>query len=587
MPVALLGRDATTVPPIRARASAGKGQPARLEPMSAIQSLAGSLLATLDPEQRAAALLPDGPAQVIAPAGSGKTTTLIARLGVLLARGVAPQRIGVVTFNRDAAVELTERIARRLAPTHPSAVEIEVRTLHAMARQVLIDAGRPVDLIRDRLPILRALSRAATAERPEGSDAPELPDPAALDTIVSAWKVEGRDPPSTAMPVIAAYDAALARRGKIDFDDLLVGALAAMSADARLRARWQGRFSHVLVDEFQDVDAAQLRFVRLLAEPERNLFVVGDDDQTIYAWRLADVRRILGFAADYPGAHRVQLATNYRCPRAVIEAAAQLIAHNRERFTKRIEAPPNLPADPVAIAALHLTAEASLDPLLGVARSAAERGETCCFLARTRAELLPVVLALIHRGIPHRPGVSGPLDAEPVVTLLNEATRRRSDELPWHAFQELRAAHGWRRRDDAEALGDDDHLALDALLGWAAADQDLGTFLSDAARMQARLAELRRPDAVIELATAHGAKGREWSSVVLLGMEEERMPNRRALADAADPDRALEEERRLAYVAITRATRRLVLPMVPQRASRFVGEMGLRLPTGQPRQPPH
>jgi len=113
---------------------------------SAAAPAADSLLAALDREQRAATL-PDGPAQIIAPAGSGKTTTLIARLGVLLGRGVPPDRIGVVTFNRDAAAELAARIASRLAPHVPGAEVIEVRTLHAMARQILLDAGRPIPLL--------------------------------------------------------------------------------------------------------------------------------------------------------------------------------------------------------------------------------------------------------------------------------------------------------------------------------------------------------------------------------------------------------------------------------------------------------
>jgi superfamily I DNA/RNA helicase len=122
------------------------------------------LLDILNPEQRAAAMLPDGPAQIIAPAGSGKTTTLIARLGVLLGRGVAADRIGVATFNRDAAAELSARIASRLAPHMPGAEAIEVRTLHALARQVLLDAGRPVRLLPDRLPLLRAARRRALAD---------------------------------------------------------------------------------------------------------------------------------------------------------------------------------------------------------------------------------------------------------------------------------------------------------------------------------------------------------------------------------------------------------------------------------------
>jgi DNA helicase-2/ATP-dependent DNA helicase PcrA len=245
--------------------------------------VADGLLASLDAQQRAAATLPDGPAQIIAPAGSGKTTTLIARLGVLLERGVAAERIGVVTFNRDAAAELSARIASRLAPHVPGAEAIEVRTLHAMARQVLLDAGRPVRLLPDRLPLLRAARRRALSERPAAPDgddpSPEPPDPAALDTIVSAWKVEGRTPPPAAAASVDAFAALLAMRGQIDFDDLVVGAVAALEADAGLRHRWQARFSHLCVDEFQDVDAAQLRLVRILGAPENNLFVVGDDDQ--------------------------------------------------------------------------------------------------------------------------------------------------------------------------------------------------------------------------------------------------------------------------------------------------------------------
>jgi DNA helicase-2/ATP-dependent DNA helicase PcrA len=260
----------------------------RLLPASTGRDGIGRMLAGLDPEQSAAATLPDGPAQIIAPAGSGKTTTLIARLGHLLGRGVEPSRIAVVTFNRDAAQELRGRIASRLTPLVPAASSIEVRTLHALARQVLLDAGGLGELVADREPLLRAARRRCLVGR--SPDAPPLPDVSSLDTLLSAWKVEGRPPPADALPVLSAYGALLAARHASDFDDLVVGAADQLASDAQLRSRWQARFSHVCVDEFQDVDAAQLRLVRLLAEPERNLFVVGDDDQTIYAWRLADVK---------------------------------------------------------------------------------------------------------------------------------------------------------------------------------------------------------------------------------------------------------------------------------------------------------
>jgi DNA helicase-2/ATP-dependent DNA helicase PcrA len=530
------------------------------------------LLDALDPEQRAAATLPDGPAQIIAPAGSGKTTTLIARLGVLLTRGVPAERIAVVTFNREAAEELSARIATRLGPTMPGAERVEVRTLHALARQVLLDAGDPVHLVADRLPLLRAARRRVHSGR--APDAPPVPEAAELDTLLSAWKVEGRPPPDEARPALAVFADLLAARGALDFDDLVVRAVQLLERDAALRARWQGRFSHVAVDEFQDVDAAQLRMVRILAEPERNLFVVGDDDQTIYAWRLADVRRILGFSELYPDARRVQLATNYRCPPAVVAASRRLIATNAERFEKRIEATPGRRAEPTAIVMMASAGHDWADRLAGLAASEAASGRGCCILARTRAELTPVALALLRAGRPHATTLPTPLEADPVRALLDAARRLPGADPPFSSLLRLRAMRRWRRGDGDDALGDDDHAAIDSLLGWAVAFGRLDRFLAAGEEVMARLALLRDPSAPIELVTVHGAKGREWPTVVVIGFEEDRFPNRRALLGATDPTRAIEEERRLGYVALTRATRRLVLAFDPARPSRFLEEMG-------------
>ncbi|MEK6192413.1 MAG: ATP-dependent helicase [Chloroflexota bacterium] len=539
---------------------------------------ADGLLASLDPEQRAAAELPDGPAQVIAPAGSGKTTTLIARLGVLLARGVAPDRIGVVTFNRDAAAELSARIASRLTPHVPGAAAIEVRTLHAMARQVLLDAGRPVRLIPDRLPLLRAARRRALAGvrvGPGDDPPPEPPDPAVLDTVVSAWKVEGRTPGPEAAAAVDAFAALMSIRGQIDFDDLVVGAVAALEADPQLRGRWQARFSHLLVDEFQDVDAAQLRLVRLLAAPEDNLFVVGDDDQTIYTWRLADVRRILEFPNRYPDARRVILEVNYRCPPAVVAAADRLIANNRERVPKRLRAAVSGRRTPAAvpITTWALRGPDGIDDLARILPAWAADAGRLAVLARTRAELGPLILALLRSGIPHATNVPSPLQAEPLDALLGDLASGDPSAPPLPALLRARAVRSWRRADMADRLGEEDHAALDALIGWAVGHRRSDAFLAAFAEARARLAALRDPGAAIELATVHGAKGREWPTVVVLGMEIERFPNRRAVAGASDPVRALEEERRLAYVAVTRCRRNLVLACDPDRVSPFVAEM--------------
>ncbi|HEX6139204.1 MAG TPA: ATP-dependent helicase [Candidatus Limnocylindria bacterium] len=547
---------------------------------SSISAATEGMLATLDPEQRAAASLPDGPALIIAPAGSGKTTTLIARLGVLLARGVAPERIAVATFNRDAAGELTARIRERLAAQHPEAPRIEVRTLHALARQILLEHRGPLTLVSDRLPILRGILRRAADRGPRNPDEP-LPEPAALDTEISALKVEGR--PARHPALVEAYRSMLAIRGALDFDDLVTGAADLLERDPAARLRWQGRFSHVCVDEFQDVDAAQLRLIRILAEPQRNLFVVGDDDQTIYAWRLADVRRILSFESLYPGARRVQLATNYRCPAAVVAASRRLVEVNAERYAKRIRAGPNAVAGD-AILALDTSAPGWADGLARLAADEERAQRTICFLARTRSELEPMLVALARAGVPHRTSVGALIQAEPVRELMQAARSLSAHSVPFEVLLALRAGRGWRRGDAADALGDDEHAALDALLGWAAGFGRLDGFVAAHDAALERLEALRLPDARVELVTVHAAKGREWQTVVVLGMEEERFPNRRSLVDAVDPARALEEERRLAYVALTRATGRLVLAGDPRRPSRFLAEMGL--PTARPPVPP-
>jgi superfamily I DNA/RNA helicase len=537
------------------------------------------LLESLDPEQRAAATLPDGPALIIAPAGSGKTTTLVARLGVLLGRGVAPERIAVATFNRDAAEELAGRIGARLVPQFPAAGRIEVRTLHALARQVVLDARGPQPLVADRLPLLRALLRRRRA----GSAADlDLPDPAQLDTDISAWKVEGRSPPQP--DLVEEYAAMLRLRSAIDFDDLVAEAASLLERDGRLRLRWQSRFTHLCVDEFQDVDAGQLRLVRLLAAPHDNLFVVGDDDQTIYAWRLADVRRILGFARLYPGARRVQLATNYRCPPDVVTVSRCLIEHNAERYRKRIDAGADRgPAQ--AVAAFDTSVRDWPDRLTALAAEEAANGRTTCFLARTRGELLPMLVALARADVPHATSVPAPIQADPVRRLVDAARALPPHLRPFDALLTLRSGRGWRRADGDEALGDDEHAALDALLGWAVAFRGLDAFLAAHDTALARIEALRRPDAPVELVTVHAAKGREWQTVVVLGMEEDRFPNRRALMDARDPGRAVEEERRLAYVALTRATRTSVLAFDPRRPSRFLAEMGFRATPARDRLP--
>ncbi len=179
--------------------------------------------------------------------------------------------------------------------------------------------------------------------------APWADEPARLrlDTVISRLKVESgvtaaavaADPAAGPFArAFVAYEAAVAASGGLDFDDLILRAIDRLESDAELLARWRSRCTELLVDEVQDVDSAQLRLALLLAAPANRIFLVGDDDQSIYGWRLADVRRILGLAERLPGLRRVDLEVNYRCPRQVVERAVRLVEHNGERFSKRIRA---------------------------------------------------------------------------------------------------------------------------------------------------------------------------------------------------------------------------------------------------------
>ena len=244
-------------------------------------------LAQLAPDQRAAARAPPGPSLCIAPAGSGKTTTLVARAAWLIATGTPPDAIRAITFNKRAAVEMTERLDAAVAPLGVAPGTVRVRTFHALGREILRDAGVPVEPVADRPAVLREVA-------PWADEAAVL----RLDTLVSRLKVElgvtaavvARDP--DAGPVaraFVAYEAAVATSGGLDFDDLILRAIEHLERDPGLLERWRGRCRELLVDEVQDVDRAQLRLALLLAAPANRIFLVGDDDQSIYGWRLADV----------------------------------------------------------------------------------------------------------------------------------------------------------------------------------------------------------------------------------------------------------------------------------------------------------
>ena len=530
-------------------------------------------LARLAPDQRAAATAPPGPSLCIAPAGSGKTTTLVARAAWLIATGTPPETIRAITFNKRAAVEMTERLDAAVAPLGVAPGTVRVRTFHALGREVLRDAGVPVEPLADRAAVLRKVA-------PSADEALLL----RLDTVISRLKVELRvtaaevaaDPEAGPMArAFVDYEAAIAATGGLDFDDLILRSIQRLEVDAPLLARWRGHCQELLVDEVQDVDRSQLRLALLLAAPANRIFLVGDDDQSIYGWRLADVRRILGLTEHLPGLRRVDLEVNYRCPRPVLERAVRLIEHNGERFAKRIR------AGPAADGRLVLAPDPSDETvrLERVIRTWPLDDSTRAVLARTNRELLPAVAVALRLGLPFRPPrIDLLLDSPAVDDLLRQVSEACLPGEP------LLITLGRVRA----AVTDDPGLAelATALLGWAIGHADIAALSAAVRETRARLNDLRREDARLTLATAHATKGLEFDHVVVIGMEVGRFPSGRAVTQAEDPARAYEEERRLAYVAWTRARRSLTLLYDPSVPSPFLleafsaEELGLTLERG-------
>ena len=542
-------------------------------------------LARLQADQRRAATAPPGPVLCVAPAGSGKTTTLVARIAWLIDQGAEPETICAITFNRRAAEELRERVAAAIEPLGPDLVaRVRIRTFHALGLEVLRAARQPTAPLLDRDEVLRGVRPDATAAERRR-----------LDTTISRFKLDlDADPQeiersADAGPVArayAAYEAEIRRRGGLDFDDLVARSLRLLERDAAALSAWRERSAHLLVDEAQDLDRAQLRLALLLAAPANRIFLVGDDDQSIYGWRLADVRRLLGLADEaLPGLMRVDLETNYRCPAPVLDRAVRLIEHNQERFAKVIRPGPR------AVGRLILAPSAAddVDRAAEVLATWRPNDGTYAVLARTNRELLPVLAAALRLSIPFRAaGLALPIEspiADDILAIAEQGDLRQGSPLLALARLPERdhippASPGGRddRGVAADAgnpnpmFGPERRDIAAALLGWAAGCDSLAMLRSRIEDVRRRLKELRRDDAPLVLATAHGTKGLEFDHVAVIGLDDGRFPSARSVAEAIEPDRALEEERRLAYVAWTRAKRTLTLVFDPGAPSRFLLE---------------
>ncbi|HEV3321912.1 MAG TPA: ATP-dependent helicase [Solirubrobacteraceae bacterium] len=625
-----------------------------------------------DATQERAVRAGEGVVQIIAPAGSGKTAVLVERVRELLRRGARPEAIVCLTFNTAAAKELQDRL------TAAGVGDVGARTFHSLGLHILRTANA---LPRDTKPWSPSLGQwrklAFDAKRSVGEDGYWL-EPSDARSAVSDIKL-GRmmtarqyaqtlDERSgarerTVAALYSAYEDLQRESGRrIDFDDMILRAVQRLREDASVRGRWQSAYQYVLVDEYQDIEPAQELLVRLVAAPQDQLFCVGDEDQTLYAFRRASVERIILLDKLYPALERVLLGINYRCPPTVVKASRALIEHNKVRFTKEIAAGQQ-DGHASAIRARGFASKPESAVVVAQALKDRVRGEVVV-LARTTDALRPVALACADAGVkidgPRKlfepkgarraledhlrlalapreaeeklirsvcqaPGRSvSPDDRVTIVQRLQAgesfdtafaeigAPKRGGGRLlaPGELFTELaqcqdagkavallRGSGGldeWFENEDG--MGGLDQFECEVLeqAEQNGTDRSLRDYLQELEDQTQRLHACRDSKDGMELSTIHGAKGRQWPCVIVVACEAKMLPHKRSLEGLSEEDRArgegIEAERRLGYVAFTRAQERLEIHYDTEHPSVFLYESGIIKPPAKssrsPRKPP-
>jgi DNA helicase II / ATP-dependent DNA helicase PcrA len=647
------------------------------------------LLAGLNEPQREAVLHGEGPLLILAGAGSGKTRVLTHRIAYLLATGQArPDEILAITFTNKAAQEMRERV-ELLVGARTRAMWL--MTFHAAcARMLRADAHRlgytRQFTIYDQADARRLVKRCID----ELDVDPKRFTPGAIHHEISDAKNKLRDAESygemvgsyfeqTVVDVYKLYESELHRMNAMDFDDLLVRAVNVMELFPEVRERYASAFRHVLVDEYQDTNHAQYRWLQLIGGEHRNIGVVGDDSQSIYSFRGADVRNILDFEDDFPEALVVKLEQNYRSTQTILDAANAVIANNRGQMAKSLWTDLGI-GDPIKVRELedeHAEARFVAGEIERLVDEGTSRNEVAVFyrtnaqsrvledtLVRAqigyqviggtkfyeRAEIKDAVAYLTVLVNPQdvvsfgrivnspRRGI-GATSMSRVIAWANTAgltvweAAADPEAVPGLGAAAVKAFHRFmgtmrvlRERAESgaplaallnELLRETGYLdALEAErtieaqgrmenleeLVNVAAEYDVGAVESDDEGEPPSLAgflqqialvadaDTRRDDeGLVTLMTLHNAKGLEYPIVFMIGCEEGVFPHSRAIDEGG-----LEEERRLAYVGITRAQRDLYVTYARTRAvfgarsygarSRFVDEIPLAL-TDRPARP--
>jgi DNA helicase-2/ATP-dependent DNA helicase PcrA len=615
----------------------------------------------LNPEQLAAVTLPDGHALVLAGAGSGKTRVLTTRIAWLIQSGrVTPGGVLAVTFTNKAAREMVTRLTAML-PVNPRGLWIG--TFHGLANRLLRahhqEAGLPREFqildMQDQLSVVKRVSKAINLDEDRFA-------PRDLQRFVNGQKEEGlraRDVPAgdeltrKQVEFYAAYDEQCQREGVADFAELLLRSYELLKRNEILRSHYQARFRYILVDEFQDTNRLQYRWLKLFAGAETRLFAVGDDDQSIYGFRGANVGNLAEFEKEYSKGKVVRLEQNYRSQGNILDAANALIANNTQRLGKNLWTSEGQ-GDPLRVFEGESDADEArfIAEEVGALRREGMRLVDIAILYRSNAQSRVLEHALFGATIPYRVYgglrfferaevkhalaylrlVANPSDDNSFLRVANfpprgigarsieqlqdaakqkgtslfaavegkslsfkkliEELQSETKDLPLPEMVEhLIHRSGLIEHYKNEREGADRVENLEELVNAAASfGQDdgrteteeeispLAAFLSHAA-LEAGDHQAGEGQDALQMMTVHSAKGLEFNAVFMSGLEEGLFPHEQSVM-AKD---GLEEERRLAYVAITRARQRLYLTFAQTRmlhgqtrysiASRFLEEI--------------
>ena len=624
----------------------------------------------LNAEQREAVLALDGPVLVLAGAGTGKTRVLTTRLAHILAtRRAWPSQILAVTFTNKAAREMKERIGALIGGTVEGMQWLG--TFHAIGARILRRHAELAGLksnftILDQDDQIRLIKQVIEAENIDEKRWPAR----TLAALIDGWKNRGLTPADIqegdsqafafgkGRQLYSLYQARLKALNAADFGDLLLEPIVILRGNREILADYQQRFRYMLVDEYQDTNVAQYLWLRLLSGANKNICVVGDDDQSIYAWRGAEVENILRFERDFPGAKVIRLERNYRSTPAILGAASGLIAANRARLGKTLWTEGTSDGDKVRVQGVW-DAEEEARNVASEAENLHRKGHAfaeMAVLVRASFQMREFEERFLALGLPYRV-IGGPrfyeraeirdalaylrviaqgdddLAFERIVNKpkrgLGDATiqalhnHARSVQVPLLAAAAelaetdelapkaraglgglVKSFHRWQQQAAhlphpelaemvLEESGYTDMLRCDKSPESAGRLENLKELVRSMESFESLAAFLEHVSLVMELEnkegpadrlnlmTLHAAKGLEFETVFLPGWEEGLFPSQRTLDEKGMA--GLEEERRLAYVGLTRAKSRVFVSFAANRRvhgqwqsalpSRFIGEL--------------